>query len=74
MLDPLGTGATAAGPPTMLTDAHHVLARADRQPLVRQARDAQDGRHCAPARRQDGTGEQHDGMTPAALKEQRRKR
>ena len=41
-------------------------------PLARQARDAQDARHRALAGHQDGTGQQHGGVAPTALKEQRR--
>jgi len=43
-------------------------------PLTRKAGDAQDARHCALAWRQDGTGQQHLGVLPTALKEQRCKR
>ena len=42
-------------------------------PLARQARDVQDAGHGALARRQDGTHQQHGGVTPTALKEQGRK-
>jgi len=41
-------------------------------PLARQAGDAQDARHRALVWRQDGTGQQHLGVTPTALKEQGR--
>jgi len=62
----------ARGGPQAPGDAVEHAVVVHESPLLRQARDAQDARHHALARRQDGASQQHLGMAPTALKEQRR--